>query len=52
MTVGRPVIAFNVGGVPEVIGNCGILVNNKKEFIFNIEELLRNKEDLKQRNEK
>jgi len=44
MAVGRPVIAFNVGGIPEVIGACGILAKNKKEFISNIEELLRNKE--------
>ena len=44
MATGRPVVAFNVGGIPEVIGNDGFIVKNTKELIYKIKELLNNKE--------
>ena len=43
MATGRPVISFNVGGVPEVITDSGFVVKNKKELILIIKRLLRNK---------
>jgi len=40
MATGRPVIAFRVGGIPEVIGNAGFTVKNINELVSKIKELL------------
>ncbi len=32
MKYGTPIIAMNTGGIPEVIGNAGMIVNNEKEM--------------------
>ena len=40
MASARPVIAFNVGGIPEVLGDAGLLVNSKEELLSGIRELL------------
>jgi glycosyltransferase involved in cell wall biosynthesis len=40
MASARPVIAFNVGGIPEVLGDTGLLVNSKEELLSGIRELL------------
>jgi len=44
MSTGRPVVAFSVGGIPQLIGECGFVVNNKENFLCKIEELLNNRE--------
>lgn len=48
MSLGKPVIATNVGGIPEVLGDCGILVNpaNVDEIVDAI-KLLVNDENLR-----
>ena len=43
MAIGRPVVAFNVGGIPEVIGRTGCIVNSKREFVDTVKRLLENK---------
>lgn len=44
MATGRPVIAFNVGGVPDLVGDTGFVMNDKESFLTKIQELLKNKE--------
>jgi len=44
MAFGKPIVAFNLASIPEVIGNAGILVNeiNYEKFANAIIELLKN----------
>lgn len=44
MTYGTPVIAFNVSSIPEVTGDCGVLINpyDEKAFLQGIIDLLTN----------
>ena len=44
MSTGRPVVAFRVGGIPNLIGDCGFVVNDKESFLSKIEELLNNRD--------
>ncbi len=48
MAIGRPVVAFKVGGIPEVIGDAGFVVNNKKELVDTIKHLLENRKSCTQ----
>ena len=45
MATGRPVVAFKVGGIPEVIGNSGFALINREEFIYKVKSLLENKKE-------
>jgi glycosyltransferase involved in cell wall biosynthesis len=53
MALGKPIVAFNLASIPEVVGNAGILVNeiNHEKFADAIIELLRNKELYKEKSE-
>lgn len=48
MKYGTPVIAMNTGGIPEVVNDAGIIVNNEKELanalaeMYNDDELAKN----------
>lgn len=43
MATGRPVVALDVGGVPEVIGDAGFVVGNVDEMIRTVKALLKNR---------
>lgn len=43
MAVGRPIVAFNVGGIPEVVGNAGILASNKSDLLNSVSQLLQDR---------
>jgi glycosyltransferase involved in cell wall biosynthesis len=45
MATGRPVVALNVGGIPEVIGDAGFTVKNTEELIYKVKELLNNRKE-------
>ena len=45
MATGRPVVAFKVGGIPEVIGNSGFALTNREGFIYKVKELLENRNE-------
>jgi glycosyltransferase involved in cell wall biosynthesis len=53
MALGKPIVAFNLASIPEVVGNAGILINqiNHEKFANAIIELLRNKELYKEKSE-
>jgi len=53
MAFGKPIVAFNLASIPEVVGNAGILVNeiNHEKFANVIIELLQNKELHKEKSE-
>lgn len=46
LAFGKPFVSTNVGGVKEISNNerCGLIANNLKEFVSNIELLLKDKE--------
>jgi len=46
MALGKPIVAFNLASIPEVVGNAGILIDeiNHEKFANAIIELLRNEE--------
>ncbi|MGE5329744.1 MAG: glycosyltransferase family 4 protein [Deltaproteobacteria bacterium] len=54
MSLGKPVIATNVGGIPEVLGDCGLLINpaNVDEIANSIKLLVENEEMRKELGQK
>ena len=52
MATGRPVVAFHVGGIPKLVGDCGFAVNTRERFLSTIEELLNNREGCQRIGEK
>ena len=53
LTLGVPVISRNVGGLKNIIDDtCGNLVQNRREFVKEIEELLKNEELRKEKSKK
>jgi glycosyltransferase involved in cell wall biosynthesis len=53
MALGKPIVAFNLASIPEVVGNAGILIDqiNHEKFANAIIELLQNKELYKEKSE-
>jgi glycosyltransferase involved in cell wall biosynthesis len=53
MALGKPIVAFNLVSIPEVVGDAGILVNeiNHEKFANAIIELLQNKALYKEKSE-
>jgi glycosyltransferase involved in cell wall biosynthesis len=53
MALSKPIVAFNLASIPEVVGNAGILVNeiNHEKFANAIIELLQNKALYKEKSE-
>jgi glycosyltransferase involved in cell wall biosynthesis len=53
MALGKPIVAFNLASIPEVVGDAGILVNeiNHEKFANAIIELLQNKALYKEKSE-
>ena len=45
MATGRPVVTFNVGGIPELVGRDGFVVDNVEELIYKVRDLLGNQEE-------
>lgn len=53
LALGIPVIANNVGGLPDIIDDtCGKIVNSDKEFLNEIENLLKNEDILQYKKRK
>jgi glycosyltransferase involved in cell wall biosynthesis len=53
MALGKPIVAFNLASIPEVVGNAGILIDqiNHEKFASAIIELLRNDELYKEKSQ-
>jgi len=53
MALGKPIVAFNLASIPEVVGNAGILIDeiNHEKFANAIIELLRNDELYKEKSQ-
>jgi len=53
MALGKPIVAFNLASIPEVVGNAGILIDeiNHEKFANAIIELLKNDELYKEKSQ-